>query len=59
MKDGWEWEGGWQILKNSSTDSEGWKYAKSFKSVFKKDSDPFDTVRQRFWHRKCYKIIEE
>lgn len=59
LNEGYIWDGGWQVVKNSSTDVEGWKYAASFKSHFKKNRDSYDTVRRRFWYRNCYKFIEE
>ena len=57
LEGNWLWDGSWEVFKNSNTDPEGWQYAKSFKSTFKKQNETFDTVRKRQWIRKCYQLI--
>ena len=49
----WKWENEWSIMINEETDDEGWTYAKSFFSGFKKKNQVFCTVRRRLYIRSC------
>ena len=51
----WEWDGEWTIDVATSTDADGWTYAKNFDSKFQNKNQSYHYVRRRKWIRisKC------
>ena len=49
-----EWSSEWQVVKDASTDKEGWAFASQFGSKsWTSNKGLFDVVRRRRWLRQC------
>ena len=49
-----EWSTEWQIVRDDSTDKEGWTYSNQFGAKkWTASKGLFDVVRRRRWMRQC------